>query len=127
MSKDMMPERWEIPLSCDYRSAANGDWVRAEDVEPLVAEITRLRANGCARNQGLTLHCGEAVLARDEITRLRARVEVLERLTRESLNVLTCDGGDDDPGHRCSHCDDYVDRNRQHRNALRAALKEAKP
>jgi len=83
MSKDMMPERWEIPLSCDYRSAANGDWVRAEDVEPLVAEITRLRANGCARNQGLTLHCGEAVLARDEITRLRARVEVL----REPLAV----------------------------------------
>jgi hypothetical protein len=63
----------------------------------------------------------------DEDERLRARVEVLERLTRKSLNVLTCDGGDDDPGHRCSHCDDYVDRNRQHRNALRAALKEAKP
>jgi len=64
---------------------------------------------------------------RAENERLRARVEVLERLTRESLNVLTCDGGgDDDPGHRCSHCDDYVDRNRQHRKALRAAL-EAKP
>jgi hypothetical protein len=44
MSKDMMPERWEMPLSCDYRPAANGDWVRAEDVEPLLAEVTRLRA-----------------------------------------------------------------------------------
>lgn len=44
MSEAKMPERWEMPLSCDYRPAANGDWVRAEDVEPLVAEITRLRA-----------------------------------------------------------------------------------
>ncbi len=44
MSEAKMPERWEMPLSCDYRPAANGDWVRAEDVEPLLAEITRLRA-----------------------------------------------------------------------------------
>jgi hypothetical protein len=62
-----------------------------------------------------------------EIERLRARVEVLEQLARESLHVLTCSEEDDDPGHRCSHCDDYVDRNGLHRNALRAALKEAKP
>jgi hypothetical protein len=61
-----------------------------------------------------------------EIEHLRARVEVLEQLTRESLHVLTCSEEDDDPGHRCSHCDDYVDRNGPHRNALRAAL-EAKP
>jgi hypothetical protein len=61
-----------------------------------------------------------------EIERLRARVAVLERLARESLHVLTCNEDDDDPGHRCSHCDDYVDRNGPHRNALRAAL-EAKP
>jgi hypothetical protein len=39
-----MPERWEMPLACDYRPAANGDWVRAEDVEPLVDEIARLLA-----------------------------------------------------------------------------------
>lgn len=60
-----------------------------------------------------------------EIERLRARVEVLKQLARESLHVLTCSEEDDDPGHRCSHCDDYVDRNGPHRNALRAAL-EAK-
>jgi len=64
---------------------------------------------------------------RDEIEYLRARVAVLGQLARESLHVLTCSEGDDDPGHRCSHCDDYVDRNGPHRNALRAALKEAKP
>jgi hypothetical protein len=62
----------------------------------------------------------------EEGMRLRARVEVLEKLARESLHVLTCSEEDDDPGHRCSHCDDYVDRNGPHRNALRAAL-EAKP
>jgi hypothetical protein len=61
-----------------------------------------------------------------EIERLRARVEVLEGLARESLHVLTCSEEDDDPGHRCSHCDEYVDRNGPHRNALRAAL-EATP
>jgi hypothetical protein len=43
-----------------------------------------------------------------EIERLRARVEELEGLARESLNALT------------------FDRNGPHRNALRAAL-EAKP
>jgi predicted RNase H-like nuclease (RuvC/YqgF family) len=42
-------------------------------------EIKRLRAGGCARNQGLTQHCAEAAAAHAEIERLRARVEVLER------------------------------------------------
>jgi hypothetical protein len=69
---------------------------------------------------------GDRLEAAAEIERLRARVEVLEQLARESLHVLTCSEEDDDPGHRCSHCDDYVDRNGPHRNALRAAL-EAKP
>jgi hypothetical protein len=62
----------------------------------------------------------------EENMRLRARVEVLEKLARESLHVLTCSEEDDGPGHWCCHCDDYVDRNGPHRNALRAAL-EAKP
>jgi hypothetical protein len=61
-----------------------------------------------------------------EIERLRARVEVLEQLARESLHVLACREEDDDPGHWCVHCDEYVDRNGTHRSALRAAL-EAKP
>jgi predicted aminopeptidase len=43
-------------------------------------EIKRLRAGGCARNQGLTQHCAEAAAAHAEIERLRARVEVLERV-----------------------------------------------
>ena len=41
---------------------------------------------------------------------------------RAALDALSCDGGPDDPGHRCSHCDDYVDRNGPVREALRVAL-----
>lgn len=92
----------------------------SDDIEDIVA-----MARAAQRDERLSDGPLYGKLA-DEIERLRSRVEVMERLTRESLNVLTCDGGDDDPGHRCSHCDDYVDRNRQHRKALRAAL-EAKP
>ena len=39
-----------------------------------------------------------------------------------ALEALTCTGKDDDPGHRCGHCDDYVDRNGLVRAALRAQL-----
>jgi len=48
VDEDKMPQRWEMPPFCDfcdYRPAANGDWVRVEDVESLVDEITRLRAH----------------------------------------------------------------------------------
>jgi hypothetical protein len=41
-------------------------------------------------------------------------------LMQQALEALTCSGEDDDPGHRCTHCDDYVDRN----GPLRAALQE---
>jgi hypothetical protein len=48
-------------------------------------EIKRLRAGGCARNQGLTQHCAEAVAAHAEIERLRARVAVLEMALRHNM------------------------------------------
>lgn len=41
-------------------------------------------------------------------------------LMQQALEALTCSGEDDDPGHRCTHCDDYVDRN----GTLRAALRD---
>ena len=47
-------------------------------------------------------------------------------LMQAALDALTCTGESDDPGHRCGHCDDYVDRNGQVRAALRARL-EGKP
>jgi len=105
---------WPLPV-CD----TNGK---------LADEITRLRAeNAKLKSTDMAVAMTEMSL-RDEIVRLRARVAELERLARESLHVLTCNEEDDDDfGHRCSHCDDYVDRNGPHRDALRAALKEVKP
>ena len=43
-----------------------------------------------------------------------------DALLQAALDALTCTGESDDPGHRCGHCDDYVDRNGQVRAALRA-------
>jgi len=58
-----------------------------------------------------------------EIERLRARVEELEGLARQSLKVMQC--SDDHSEHWCVHCDDNIGGS--HIVALRAALKEAKP
>ena len=41
---------------------------------------------------------------------------------QQALDALACTGEDDDPGHRCTHCDDYVDRNGPLRASLRARL-----
>ena len=59
----------------------------------------------------------------DELTALRKQDT---ELMQAALDALTCTGESDDPGHRCGHCDDYVDRNGQVRAALRARL-EGKP
>ena len=59
----------------------------------------------------------------DELTALRKQDDAL---MQAALDALTCTGESDDPGHRCGHCDDYVDRNGQVRAALRARL-EGKP
>jgi hypothetical protein len=48
------------------------------------------------------------------------------QLLTQALEALTCTGESDDPGHRCGHCDDYVDRNGHLRAAIRAHL-EAQP
>jgi hypothetical protein len=45
MSEDMMPKRWSIGNYDGYMVERDGgDYVEAEDVEPLLAEIERLRA-----------------------------------------------------------------------------------
>lgn len=51
--------------------------------------------------------------------------EELKQAAQMALEALTCTGEDDDPGHRCGHCDDYVDRNGHVRSALRAAISQA--
>ena len=50
---------------------------------------------------------------------VRGQDEVLIRLL---LEALECSGEPDDPGHRCSRCDDYVDRNSRLRDAARKRL-----
>ena len=50
--------------------------------------------------------------------------DALKRAAQAALDALTCSGDADDPGHRCGHCDDYVDRNGVVRAMLRAALAE---
>ena len=68
---------------------------------------------------------------RKMVTRFACAVEAEvqkqdEALIRLMLEALECSGEPDDPGHRCSHCDDYVDRNSVLRNAARKRL-ESKP
>ena len=43
--------------------------------EEMLHEIKRLRAGGCARDQGLTQYCAEAAAKDAEITALKAEVE----------------------------------------------------
>ena len=45
MSDDKLPQRWDIgPFERYMVPGEGGDYVEAKDVEPLVAEIERLRA-----------------------------------------------------------------------------------
>lgn len=50
----------------------------------------------------------------------------LRKAAELALYALTCSDENDDPGHRCLRCDDYVDRNGSVRDALRAALEQEK-
>ncbi len=93
MSEDMMPKRWSVGNYDGYMVERDGgDYVEAEDVEPLVAEITRLRA----------------------------RVEVLERVSAAAQVFIDEDAGDDPAEYGWWEWEKNCE-------ALRAALKEAKP
>lgn len=50
--------------------------------------------------------------------------EVIDAL-KAALEILSCNDEHDHPGHRCSYCDDYVDRNGTVRAQLREAIKTA--
>lgn len=50
-----------------------------------------------------------------------AQADAIEAL-RMALDALSCTGDPDDPGHRCGHCDEYVDRNSVVRKLIRAVL-----
>lgn len=50
---------------------------QAAEIAAKDAEIARLRAGGCARDQGLTQYCAEATAFAAEVERLRTMVELL--------------------------------------------------
>lgn len=55
------------------------------------------------------------------------KISIYPALLQQALDALSCTNENDDPGHRCGHCDDYVDRNGIVRAALRAALSAPQP
>lgn len=55
-------------------------------IESQAAEIERLRSGGCARDQGLTQYCAEAMVFAGEVSVLRAEVEVLTSRVAELEN-----------------------------------------
>jgi uncharacterized small protein (DUF1192 family) len=122
MSDAKMPERWSVGNYDGYMVERDGgDYVEAEDVEPLVAEITRLRAeNSKLKSTDMAVAMTEMSL-RDEITRLRARVEKLEKVRAAARFLINEDAGVDDPA------EDGWWEWEKNCEALRAALKEAKP
>jgi hypothetical protein len=91
MSKDMMPKRWGVGNYDGYMVERDGgDYVEAEDVEPLVAEITRLRAE--VMEQARLLGMGS-----EREAKLRARIKILEKALRyyadEAYNGYNANGG----------------------------------
>ena len=56
-----------------------GKFVMMQDqINRLTAEVERLRAGGCARDQRTTQFCAEAVALEDEVKRLRMRLDLTE-------------------------------------------------
>lgn len=53
-----------------------------------------------------------------------AAIERKDALLRQALEMLGCTHEDDDPGHRCGHCDEYVDRNGTLRSAITKELSQ---
>jgi|688.fasta_scaffold863738_2 hypothetical protein len=79
MSEDMMPKRWSADYDGYMVERDEGDYVEAEDVEPLVAEIERLRAE--VEEQARLLG-----MSGEREAKLRARVEGLEAALRYMLS-----------------------------------------
>lgn len=68
---------WEAYDQTERLTVEAAPWTRwsrhaQADVAALLAEVERLRAGGCARDQGTTQYCAEAVAMGAEVARLRA-------------------------------------------------------
>jgi hypothetical protein len=106
--------------------------VAREEIKRQSDEIERLKT----RLEVSPDHDYDGIASRDETIRmqddriaaLREQEPVNARLldsAKAALEALTCSGEQDDPGHRCGHCDDYVDRNGVVRASLRVAIAAA--
>ena len=82
MSEAKMPERWDLVGEYDLHMAPveDGDWIKVEDVKPLLAEITRLR-------EQLHLANIDAIGAHAEANDLRDRVSTLSELLSEYMRA----------------------------------------
>jgi len=82
MSDIKMPKRWSIGNYEDGLVVPRdgGDYVEAEDVEPLLAEITRLR-------EQLHLANVDAIGAHAEANDLRDRISTLSELLSEYMRA----------------------------------------
>ena len=107
----------------------------AEQVQQEIKEVSTALSNRDCRHGRQIGKCADCDLdhmemaadaeARrvDELTALHKQDTAL---IRQLVEALECNGEPDDPGHWCSHCDDYVDRNSVLRKVARARL-EGKP
>jgi hypothetical protein len=68
---ERLRERLEVSPDHPY----DGIYARDETIRLQEAEISRLRAGGCARDQGTTQYCAEAAALAEENERLRAALE----------------------------------------------------
>lgn len=124
---DCYPRDKIAKILSDMRGHADKVNTEMERLNGLIEYVQKVEEHVTARQKTLDKDGSDRIQHyMSEAIRLRGRVFLLEKLARESLEILTCIDEDDSPGHRCSHCDDYVDRNQTHRNALRAALGETK-
>ena len=94
-------------IDADYIAAASPDAVLA-----LLQEVERLRAENAGVVRG-----GTPLYTHPQPPSTQA--DAIEAL-RMALDALSCTGDPDDPGHRCGHCDEYVDRNSVVRKLIRA-------
>lgn len=81
----------------------------------------------CKRRQAANLLRTQHAEIEDLRAAITTTAEALARkdaLLRQALEALGCTHEEGDPGHRCGHCDDYVDRNGTLRSAIAKELSQ---
>jgi hypothetical protein len=113
-------------IYCELNSldgfTSNSEKALAVQIKAANEVASELRAENIEKDRLLGMSGEREAKLLAEIERLRARVEELEGLARQSLKVMQC--SDDHSEHWCAHCDDNIGGS--HIVALRSAL-EAKP